>query len=171
MRHLSPFAWPRGHLCAELLVGVLSVAALCFGQEPAKAWRFDFGGTESELGEGFTRIAPDAAYSEDQGFGFVQEGRRRLRLKAFDQNRRVIRDTLVLDDVTRDGMYGAATFRVDLPNGTYRVAVLTGQFSRPGANRPDSHFRAYEIKANGVLLYDQEDTVEAFFHPEGALLP
>ncbi|MDP6358407.1 MAG: hypothetical protein QF473_25025, partial [Planctomycetota bacterium] len=77
------------------------------------------------------------------------------------------RDTLVVDDVTRDNISRLWPFHVDLPNGKYRVSVLTGAFNKPGANRPDSHFRQYSISANGVELYRQDGTVEEFYHPDG----
>jgi hypothetical protein len=79
-------------------------------------------------GEGFHQIAPETGYDAARGFGYT-EGTGRA--TAFDQNRRVTRDVLVLDDVTRDGIYGGTPFRVDLPDGDYHVVVLTGQLLPP----------------------------------------
>ena len=154
-------------IAALTLLALASVAA-CAGEAavpPADGvWRFDFGSAQSPAADGFLQVLPDTAYSPDGRFGYAQG---RARPTAFDQNRRIIRDHLSLDGVTRDGIYGGNPFRVDLPNGTYRVVVLTGQYSRPGANRPDSHFRAYTITANGVTLYEQDDTPETFYDPTG----
>ncbi|MFW5869080.1 MAG: hypothetical protein ACOCX2_14740, partial [Armatimonadota bacterium] len=144
-----------------LIVGATSVGAQQPAGPPADGvWRFDFGGPDSPAGDGFLQVLPDTAFDAERGFGYT-EGRGRA--TAFDQNRRVIRDVLVLDDVTRDGIYGGTPFRVDLPSGAYRVVVLTGQYSRPGANRPDSHFREYSISAGGETLYAQSDSPQEFY--------
>jgi len=127
-------------------------------------WRFDFCHPEAPAGEGYYRVLGDTAYDAERGYGYT-EGR--ARATAFDQNRRVTRDVLVLDDVTRDGIYGGTPFRVDLPDGAYRVVVLTGQYSRPGANRPDAHFREYTITAGEEVLYQQGDAPEEFYDPQG----
>ncbi len=162
-------------LCLVLIASLAAgVAGPADAQEPEQqplpvppgdgVWRFDFCHPESPAGEGFYRVLPDTAYDAERGYGYTEGGPRPT---PFDQNRRVIRDVLVLDDVTRDGIYGGAPFRVDLPDGRYRVVVLTGQYSRPGANRPDSHFREYQIAASDQVLYEQGDSPEEFFDPEG----
>ncbi|MCD6359519.1 MAG: hypothetical protein J7M38_01560 [Armatimonadetes bacterium] len=127
-------------------------------------YRFDFGKPESGVGEGWYRVLPTTTWSAEQGFGYT-EGR--ARAEAFDQNRRVIRDTLQLDDVTRDGIYGGTPFRVDLPDGVYTVVLLAGQFSRPGPNRPYSHYESGKISAGGVTLYEQINDPKVFFDPHG----
>ncbi|MBD3292148.1 MAG: hypothetical protein GF393_04430, partial [Armatimonadia bacterium] len=127
-------------------------------------WRFDFGPADAPVAEGFYQVLRETAFDAERGFGYSEgDGR----ASAFDQNRRVIRDVLVLDDATRDGIYGGTPFRVDLPDGAWHVAVLTGQYSRPGANRPDSHFREYSITAGDEVLYEQGDSPEEFYAPEG----
>lgn len=131
---------------------------------PNGVWQFDFGGDASPGEKGFIRVLPTSKHSPGSFYGCI---RGKGRPKPFDQNRRVIRDSLILDDVTRDGIYGGNAFRIDLPDGRYQVVVLTGQYSRPGANRPDSHFRAYTIKASQAVLYEQDDAVETFYHPDG----
>lgn len=162
----------RGRLILALMLACLLATAGGAQQaerEPLPAppadgvWRFDLCHPDAPAGEGFYRVTPDLAYDAQRRFGYVEPGEG----QAFDQNRRVIRDVLVLDDVTRDGIYGGSAFRVDLPDGRYRVVVLTGQYSRPGANRPDSHFREYEIAAGDQVLYQQGDSPEEFFDAEG----
>lgn len=127
-------------------------------------YRFDFGPPESGVGEGWYRVLPTDVYAAEQGFGYT-EGR--ARPEAFDQNRRVIRDVLQLDDVTRDGIYGGTPFRVELPDGMYTVVLLTGQFTRPGANRPYSHYRDGTVTAGDVTLYEQVNSPDVFFAPDG----
>ncbi len=146
------------------LVAAQNAPAPPVGPPEDGVWRFDFCHPEAPAGDGFYRVLPDTTYTTDRGFGYT-EGR--APTSAFDQNRRVIRDVLVLDDVTRDGIYGGTSFRVDVPDGACRVVVLTGQYSRPGANRPDSHFRDYSITAGDEVLYQQGDSPEEFFDPEG----
>lgn len=127
-------------------------------------WRFDFCHPEAPAGEGFYRVLPTTAYDAQRGYGYT-EGR--ARTEAFDQNRRIIRDVLVLDDVTRDGIYGGTAFRVDVPDGAYHVAVLTGHYSRTGANRPDAHFREYSITCGDEVLYRQIGSAEDFYSADG----
>lgn len=151
---------------------VLLTGTLAWAQEATEppvppadgVWRFDFGPAEGAVGAGCYPVAPETAYDAARGYGYTAG---RARIVAFDQNRRVLRDTLVLDDVTRDGIYGGTPFRVDLPNGRYHVAVLTGEYSKPGANRPDAHGHAYTITAGGQALYEQGDSPEEFFAPDG----
>ncbi len=159
-----------------LLAGLLTAAA--FAQAPAPdahrqpsvppsdgVWRFDFGTAASVVESGWYAVRPDTAYSSQQGFGLLPDpGARRL---GFDQGRRSDGGRLVLDGVTCDGMYGAGSFRVDLPNGRYRVAVLSGQYYNDETNRPDSHTRPYAIKANEVTVYEQEGTFDEFYRPDG----
>ncbi len=170
----------RDRWCSSLSLGV--VACLLFATSscaqprateeyqappvppPDGVWRFDFGGPKSPVEPGYYRVWPDTTYSKEQGFGYTKG---RAYKSAFDQNRRITRDVLILDDLTRDGIYGGPPFRIDLPDGKYRVVVLTGQYTRPGANRPDSHFRQYSIAAGDTALYEQQGSVEEFFDPRG----
>lgn len=152
-----------------LIASVIPVGAQDAPEQPPTppadgVWQFDFGTADSPAREGFLQVLPGTAYDAERGFGYT-EGR--ARTEAFDQNRRVIRDVLVLDDVTRDGIYGGTPFRVDLPDGAYRVIALTGQYSRPGANRPDSHFREYSITAGDAVLYEQSESADAFYARDG----
>ncbi|HJN16573.1 MAG TPA: hypothetical protein QGH10_13805 [Armatimonadota bacterium] len=142
----------------------LLVAATLIAQPPDGVLRFDFGTPDTPVADGFSGVLADTQYAEDTGFGYV-EGRERA--TPFDQNRRIIRDVLVLDDATRDGIYGGPAFRVDVPDGEYHVVALAGQYSRPGANRPDSHFRDLSISIGDTVLLDQVNSVDAFYAPDG----
>ena len=155
------------HRTGGAMLGVLALfaATAVRAQGPADGvWRLDFGPADAPISEGFTGVSPKTGYSEDAGFGYVKGGAKGT---PFDQNRRIIRDVLQLDDATRDGIYGGTAFRVDVPDGPYHVIVLTGQYSRPGANRPDSHFRDLSIRIGDTVLYEQVNSVEAFYHTEG----
>jgi len=153
--------------CVSLLLACVSTWGQAADTAAAPAdgvWRLDFGPIETPVAEGFIRVTPDTAYSEQTGLGYL-EGQGRA--EAFDQNRRIIRDVLVLDDVTRDGIYGGTPFRLDLPPGEYTVVVLTGQYSRPGANRPYCHGSPLAIGAGDTILYRRQGTVEEFYAPRG----
>lgn len=126
-------------------------------------WRFDFGTESSPVQDRWYGVWPAVAYEAARGYGFEGKGYR----KAFDQNRRVQGDTLILDDVTRDGIYGTGVFRLDLPDGQYTVVALTGEETRDGTNRPPCHARPYTITANGVTVYEQTGTLQEFYGPDG----
>lgn len=162
--------------CCALTVGLMICPLVSAQSKPSTqpprpsaraadgVWRFDFGGAKSPVAGGGWGIRQDTVYVAKRGYGYLPG---RSRRRAFDQNRRVLRDTLVLDDVTRDGIYGGPRFRLDLADGDYHVAVLTGEYSRPGANRPDAHFRPYSLRVGDTVLYAQSGSVEEFFSPRG----
>ena len=150
------------------LAAAVASWGLAHAAERPEVLQFDFGGPKSPVAKGFYRVLPDTAYSPQLGYGFLAKRvRPRPANKPFDQNRRVLRNTLVLDDATRDGIYNPPSFRVDVPDGLYRVVVLTGHFSRPGCNRPDAHHHPYTIKAGSVLLFNQVGTAEDFYRAGG----
>ncbi|OGV70975.1 MAG: hypothetical protein A3K19_05625 [Lentisphaerae bacterium RIFOXYB12_FULL_65_16] len=127
-------------------------------------WKFDFGGPASPVAAGWYAVRPDTEYTPELKFGLVKAKAVR---KPFDLNRRVYRDTLILDDVTRDGILGLGPFRVDLANGKYHVAVLTGEFTRDGTNRPPCHTKPYKVMAGQTVLYEQAGTLDEFYGPTG----
>lgn len=78
------------------------------------AYRFDFGTAESPVESGFTRVTASTAYSPVRGNGWISGDQ-----LDFDRGTGT--------PVTRDFNYLTdATFAVDLPNGTYAVAVTMG---------------------------------------------
>ncbi|WP_117170023.1 OmpL47-type beta-barrel domain-containing protein [Paraliobacillus sediminis] len=77
--------------------------------------QFDFGTDDSELADGFEKISDQTAYSEENGYGFVDPSK----VTAIN---RAGADTLQTDFVT----YTETSFQVDLPNGDYAVTVLLG---------------------------------------------
>ncbi len=127
-------------------------------------YRFDFGAAESGVGEGYYRVIPTTAYDGAVGFGYTEGKARAI---TFDQNRRIIRDVLQFDDVTRDGIYGGTSFRVELPDGMYTVVLLAGEHSKPGANRPYSHYSDGTVTAGEATLYEQANEPEVFYAPDG----
>ena len=91
----------------SLIVGILSVLlwgsyALAQEAPPDGVWKFDFGSATSPVLDGWYGVWPEVTYDAALKYGFEGKAYR----KALDQNRRVQGDTLILDDVTRDCIYG-----------------------------------------------------------------
>ncbi|MFI6322778.1 fibronectin type III domain-containing protein [Nonomuraea sp. NPDC050556] len=80
-----------------------------------QALSFDFGTATSALQAGYTRVSEATAYSAAQGYGFAATGG----LTSADRG---------ADDALRTDFVAAAgaTFSVDLPNGDYTVALVSG---------------------------------------------
>lgn len=96
-------------VAALLLLSAVSVSA-------AGVQVFDFGPTEALIEPGAEAVNPATAYTAERGFGWV--GRHSLQA----------RDRGPKDKLRRDFVYGhdAADFRIDVPNGYYRVTLITG---------------------------------------------
>lgn len=82
-------------------------------------YRFDFGTTGSPLEADYTRVTNLTAYSISSGFGFS------------DTSAVITRDRNTSDNIRRDFCLAASTsvpitFNVDVPNGYYRVKVISG---------------------------------------------
>ncbi|MBB6670145.1 rhamnogalacturonan acetylesterase [Cohnella nanjingensis] len=82
------------------------------------AWRFDFG--SAETAPGYTKADAALAYDPQRGFGFIAPAR------VTD------RDRGEPEPLKRDFCIPAdAVFRVDVPNGTYVVSLLMGDWIAP----------------------------------------
>ena len=81
---------------------------------PVAARRFDFGTAASPLAPGFARVCPATAYSSSLGYGWATG--------TID-----CRDRASGSPLARDFNFtGLGTFVVDVPNGTYDVALTVG---------------------------------------------
>ena len=123
---------------------VVSSGALC----EEKVWRFDAGPAESAVMEGYRGLTGSDVYSAARGYGWrgtaptgvvfgypgSEEQRRRAGANSsrggtnwmdefVDENR---------NDLNRDGLISAAdvSFRLDVPDGTYRVTLTLGDLSK-----------------------------------------
>ncbi|MDP4098308.1 rhamnogalacturonan acetylesterase [Paenibacillus sp. P96] len=102
-------------------------------------WRFDFG--PGAAAEGYRAVGPDCRYDADKGYGFEDGG------SVYGRDRRLQEDGAMSGDMAGTNIPGTnipggdtglsrlrgsfciplgAVFRVDLPDGTYRVTLLTG---------------------------------------------
>ena len=111
---------------------------------PLPTYRFDLGSSTSPVASGFTRVTPDAAYLAGSSYGWESRGQTSYDVEKPPDNPewrqpagQLIPEDLIIHkehtDVTRDGVSSREDlqFRVDLPNGVYRVALTLGRLDRP----------------------------------------
>ena len=127
---------------------ILSFPAVCVPQAYADdTWRFDFGTADSPSAKGYASVTGQDAYESSRGYGWesaVQEGFATQTPSWDDETpsqkvgRGITLEAPLLynqfaDPLNRDGVSSTRpmTFRVDLPNGRYRVSVLVGDLTEP----------------------------------------
>lgn len=80
------------------------------------SWKFDFGDPSSQPVEGYTKVTPEHRYSSDLGFGFEAGGIVNARIRGG-----------AADPLCQDFCIPVnAIFRLDVPQGNYRVTLLAG---------------------------------------------
>lgn len=121
-------------------VGLFMIFAAAQAQE--NVWRFDCGMPKSPVAEGYQRLAAGQTYNKARGYGWERgkpvhvEFRRPVR----DSKLRGSAGQLLLEEaydnhrdaLNRDGVVsrGDLGFRLDVPNGTYRVVITMGDLSQ-----------------------------------------
>lgn len=100
-----------------LIYTLLTVCCLSAGA----AWRFDFGPGDEALG--YTKVTSATAYSAGVGYGFTIESGYGTRDRMSDSSC-PSQSQLVTDLIYNVNPY---EFKLDVPNGDYRVRVLTGE--------------------------------------------
>ena len=122
-------------------------------------WRFDCGTPKSPVAEGFQRLTAGQTYNKARGYGWEQsrpagvEFRRPVR----DRRLRGSAGQLLLEEafdnhhnaLNRDGVAsrGDLTFRLDVPDGIYRVAITLGDLSKA--------IGSIDLSVNGSLVAEQ----------------
>ena len=119
--------------CDRLISCAVLFAGISCSTEAA--WRFDFGPGDEALG--YTKMASATAYSAGAGYGFSAESGYATRDRITD-SRCPSQSQLVTDLVYNENPY---EFKLDVPNGVYRVRVLTGE--------PISTQVAYDLVVEG----------------------
>ncbi len=127
----------------SLLLVFLFSLNLSVHADELTTFRFDLGTEKSPVAARFTRVTAQSAYSAASKFGWMKhegEGfdrQRPERSSAWDGpgGQLIPRDYIIYkehNDVTRDGISSEQdlVFRVDLPNGDYRVAITLGDLER-----------------------------------------
>ncbi len=117
--------------------------------------RFDLGPKGSPLWAGFTALTPDDKYDAKKGYGFT----RLTRPRALDTTRP--------EALGRDFISSLdARLRVDLPDGSYRLWLLTGD-SLVSSTVARFYF-ASQVTLNGKEVFKTDQTPVAFFDKGGA---
>lgn len=114
----------------------------------AKVYYFDFGTKTSPVMDGFTGINPESKYSATNGYGFITKNKPR----AFDRK---------LPEPVSQDFISNGWFRVDLPDGDYKVWIMYG----------DSHhgqriwpiIKNMKVKADGKTIFEQNLTQDDFY--------
>ncbi|MGD9855120.1 MAG: hypothetical protein AB7U20_09245 [Planctomycetaceae bacterium] len=123
---------PRVLLSAVCFAALLGRSADC---QSAKPLRFDMGSAQSPVAAGFTQVTEQSAYSPQRGFGWETRGARPAVWDDLADIRQFeLYDFMMaqFDDLNRDAVVSEdeLVFRADVPNGTYRVAVVVGDMSQ-----------------------------------------
>ena len=149
---------------AIVVSAVLSWSQICFGQ----VLKFDFGPKDSEVREGYVKVAPGDAYSKNKRFGWVPQGGKKLKIYARDENFSSTKGFLKLGAVLRDHVTGGRKFwyspgffgfKIKLPKGEYVAVAIMGKIMETdGAliNRPPYFYAPYVVKVNGKTVFERE---------------
>ncbi len=134
---------------AFVCCGCWLLAATLYGSDPATVstlptFRFDLGAENSPVALGYTQVSPKTIYSAQRKFGWLNSSP-----EAFDiakpmedpswlqPSGQVVPENYLIhkehSELTRDGVSSKQdlVFQVDVPNGSYDVAITLGRLDRP----------------------------------------
>jgi len=123
---------------------ILLVATISAGAFAADTWKFDFGPPKTRVFPGFTQVTHATLYTKAQGYGWVLGAP----LPARAARTHYVRKGAVTsdpDDLSCDMVRTGARFRVDVPAGAYRVAVILGDIG----GSTYYPYKTYAVLANG----------------------
>lgn len=142
-----------------LAAAVMTVVLPSFPAE-RPVLRFDMGTENSPVAAGFVRVTPAAKYQPGRRYGWegatgaAYDVARPAENPAWHQPsaQLIPRDLVVFNEhneLTRDGVGGNGdlVFRVDVPNGLYRVALTIGDLRRP-VNSVEIHINDIRVARN-----------------------
>ncbi|MHC4166472.1 MAG: hypothetical protein ACYSWQ_05905 [Planctomycetota bacterium] len=124
--------------CGWALVLACGLVACAASKADNRVWRFDCGTPKSPVMQGYQRLSAGESYSATRGYGWQGGSTRHLEFKRPVRNPKLRGSfgQLLLEEaydnhrnpLNRDGVVSRQDlgFRLDLPNGTYRVAVTMG---------------------------------------------
>ena len=124
-----------------------------------RVWRFDCGTPGSPVMKGYRRLTADDTYSAVRGYGWQGADPTHLEFKRPVRDRRLRGSAgqLLLEEaydnfrnaLNRDGVAGRRDFefRLDVPNGRYRVAVTMGNLTRA--------IGSIDLSVNDTVVADQ----------------
>ncbi len=119
---------------------------------------FDFGPARGPVADGFVQVTAASRYGRKAGFGFTCKGQHE------DMTCVVHAGPLTIDRIINPG-----TFQVDLPDGQYRVAIITGNCTRVYVK---SHIHQALINSHWIRhgkrqVYARPMDMQRFFAPDG----
>ena len=128
--------------CMILLIYLLVVVASVLSSVARAELRFDFGTENSPVAEGSERVTGNTRYSADRGHGWESSGQAgfdtsqpgdipRFAYRGFISQPRHYQQFST--PLRRDGVESTQemVFRVDVPNGEYRIHVIVGHLVEP----------------------------------------
>ena len=169
----------KGFLSLLAGIGVSFASGAIAGGDILK---FDIGPKGQKVFPGFTAVGPDTVYTAQLGYGWTSVPKYFTTFPRWE----AFPDALTCDlaapspplNGKTPGYAGSFEFRLDLPRGEYRVAVLSGNYgylpSQIEAFAYDLGHKMYHlpaderIKANGQKMWERQFTsqmlVEEFYH-------
>ena len=127
-------------LLAPLLPALIQEASADRDPPPASGFFFDFGEGRGPVMEGYTVVGPEDGYDERTGYGltteaepFLTHSRGLVEYSPYVLQRSWVFNQYV-SDLTVDGLRstrsGELGFKLDLPNGSYRVKLWLGDLEK-----------------------------------------
>ena len=103
--------------------------------------KYDFGSKSSPVADGFTKVSNKMIYSEEKGYGLSSE----VGYKDREEEERLqLRDFVISNE--------DYSFQTDLPNGTYKVKVSSGD--KTDSNETEIEVDGEEMESTGEGQYD-----------------
>ncbi|MFC1737179.1 hypothetical protein ACFL1X_13775, partial [Candidatus Hydrogenedentota bacterium] len=124
-----------------------------YARSPFAPIRFDLGTTETSVADGYKRLGAEDSYSPARGYGWessrqtsrdFRAGLKSMKLRLFEEFQ-----LGSLDNINSDGVTSAddLVFRIDVPNGDYRVTVTVGDMTKA--------LGSIDVAVNGEKIGDQ----------------
>lgn len=130
-----------------------AAAAAEFSKDSMRGWLFDAGPESSSVAAGEIPLGPGSSYSAQRGYGWLQTPKGEFdswympgRYAATPKAALEKNEHKIMDAEQRDGLvFGAGDlFKIDVPDGTYWVAVELGNNTGPS--------KVESLSANGQIL-------------------
>lgn len=141
----------KRYLTALAFCLVFVFSNVCFAQ----GYFFDFGAEDSPVEDGFTKVTENSLYAKDAGAGWICDDNSKAAVKSCNENARVRLTYLNLDPILCDHITSNKTFRLDLPEGNYIVAIFMGQMTYAPGKQAHTEFwkgnYSVEINKNKVI--------------------
>jgi len=137
---------------SAIIVLILAALSPVLSAAATEVLRFDMGTADSSVAQGYRRVTADDVYSRDSDFGWVGTGYESVETTppTAPQSPWIMQEAdyyaYMVNDLDVDHVKNAGdmTFRVDLPDGTYRAILYLGDLRQP--------LGSMHVYANGKLV-------------------